>query len=218
MPSKRREDTEPSARGLFVMTTKGPWLVDHVGCSSYADYPARKRDTPMSDPVAAVTETEASGETAAIFIDIRSVYGVSVVNLIWRHLATFPGALPWAWGTVRPLYAGGAIAREAAGLRAARRLPSLPPVPREVFTAMGLTRDDLRQIGVVLDAYERTNPMALVALSVLRQSLAAPASIDGGAETRTPRTEESDPEPRLPPLPPLLYQGAKTMTHGWPPP
>jgi len=158
----------------------------------------------MSDPVAAVMETEASGETAAIFADIRSVYGISVVNLIWRHLATFPGALPWAWGTVRPLYAGGAIAREAAGLRAARRLPSLPPIPREVFTAMGLTRDDLRQIGVVLDAYERTNPMALVALSVLRHSLDTPASFDAGAEIQTPRTEKSDPEPRLPPLPPLL--------------
>lgn len=158
----------------------------------------------MSDPVAAMTETEASGETAAIFADIRSVYGVSVVNLIWRHLATFPGALPWAWGTVRPLYAGGAIALEAAGLRATRRLPSLPPVPREVFTAMGLTPDDLRRIGVVLDAYERTNPMALVALSVLRLSLDAPASIVGGAETRTPRTGETEPEPRLPPLPPLL--------------
>ena len=44
----------------------------------------------MSDPVAAVTEAEASGETAEIFADIRAVYGVSVVNLIWRHLATFP--------------------------------------------------------------------------------------------------------------------------------
>ena len=48
----------------------------------------------MSDPVPAITEAEATGETAAIYTDIRRVYGVGVVNLVWRHLATLPGALP----------------------------------------------------------------------------------------------------------------------------
>ena len=42
----------------------------------------------MSDPVPAITEAAATGETAAIFADIRQVLGVDVVNLIWRHLAT----------------------------------------------------------------------------------------------------------------------------------
>ena len=51
----------------------------------------------MSDPVPAITEAAATGETAAIFADIRQVLGVDVVNLIWRHLATMDGALPWAW-------------------------------------------------------------------------------------------------------------------------
>ncbi len=35
----------------------------------------------MSDPVPAVTEAEATGETAATYADIRQVYRVSVVNL-----------------------------------------------------------------------------------------------------------------------------------------
>jgi hypothetical protein len=47
----------------------------------------------MSDPVPAVTEAVATGEIADIFADIRHVHQVAVVNLIWRHLATFPGAL-----------------------------------------------------------------------------------------------------------------------------
>ena len=93
----------------------------------------------MTDPVAAVTEAEATGEIAAIFADIRAVYGVSVVNLVWRHLATFPGALPWAWGTLRPLYVAGIIAEEADALRAARRLPAMPTVPAEVFAALAST-------------------------------------------------------------------------------
>ena len=64
----------------------------------------------MSDPVPAVPEAAAIGDIAEIFADIRRVLGVGVVNLIWRHLATIPGALPWAWGTVRPLYVDGTIA------------------------------------------------------------------------------------------------------------
>ena len=71
----------------------------------------------ISDPVPAITEAGATGEIAAIFADIRLVLGVDVVNLIWRHLATIPGALPWAWGTLRPLYADGSIAAEAAALQ-----------------------------------------------------------------------------------------------------
>ena len=61
-----------------------------------------------------------------IFADIRLVLGVDVVNLIWRHLATIPGALPWAWGTLRPLYADGSIAAEAAALHGDLDLPRLP--------------------------------------------------------------------------------------------
>lgn len=154
----------------------------------------------MSDPVAAVAEADATGETAAIFADIRAVYGVSVVNLIWRHLATFPGALPWAWGTVRPLYADGVIAREAAVLRASRRLPAIPAVPRDVFLSSGLTAEDLRQIEIVLDAYERTNPMALVALSVLEQALAGVDRTSAGTALAVAPSRQAEAELRLPPL------------------
>ena len=75
----------------------------------------------MSDPVPAIAEAAATGATAEIFADIRHVLGVEVVNLIWRHLATIPDALPWAWGMLRPLYADGTIAdRSACPARPAR--------------------------------------------------------------------------------------------------
>jgi hypothetical protein len=146
----------------------------------------------MSDPVPAITEAEAAGETAAIYADIRRVYGVGVVNLVWRHLATFPGALPWAWETVRPLYADGTIRREAAAMRASRRLPEVVAPPPEVFAAAGLGPGDLLRIRDVLDAYERTNPMALVALSVAQQRLgdaaaAAAVTKPGPCPERRPR-------------------------------
>jgi len=61
----------------------------------------------VSDPFPAVAEAAATGETAELFADIRATVGVRVVNLVWRHLATFDGALPWAWTAVKPLYQRG---------------------------------------------------------------------------------------------------------------
>ena len=125
----------------------------------------------ISDPVPAITEAGATGEIATIFADIRLVLGVDVVNLIWRHLATIPGALPWAWRTLRPLYADGTIAEEAAALRGDLALPRLPPFPAETFVAAGLLDDDISTIRDILAAYDRTNAMALVALSALLRQL-----------------------------------------------
>ena len=156
----------------------------------------------MSDPVPAIAEAEATGETAAIYADIRRVYGVGVVNLVWRHLATLPGALPWTWETVRPLYVDGTIRREAAALRASRRLPEVVAPPPEVFAAAGLGPGDLLGICDVLDAYERTNPMALVALSVAQQRLGDAAAAGGGDENEavSGAPAASEPEIQLPPL------------------
>src|SRR5260370_8914532 len=92
----------------------------------------------MSNPVPAITETAATGEIAQIFADIRRVLGAEGVNLIWRHLATIPRALPWAWGILGPLYIDGTITPEAAALRGDLDLPRLPPFPPEALSASGL--------------------------------------------------------------------------------
>ena len=91
----------------------------------------------MSDPVPAITEAAATGETAAIFADIRQVLGVDVVNLIWRHLATMDGALPWAWQALRPLYADGSVIGQATALRRDLALPPMPPIQAEVLRGAG---------------------------------------------------------------------------------
>ncbi len=126
----------------------------------------------MSDPVAAIAELDATGETAVLFADIRAVYGVSVVNLVWRHLATIPGALGHVWGGLRPLYVDGTIAREAAAFRAALTVPAVAVVPDFVFGAAGLDAAAMASVRQVMAAYDRTNAMALVALSAARARLA----------------------------------------------
>jgi hypothetical protein len=159
----------------------------------------------MSDTVPAVREAEATGETAALFADIREIYRVGVVNLIWRHLATLPGALPWAWGAVRPLYVSGAIGRAADAL--GLQLPETPALPSAVLEAAGLGAPKRAAITAVLAAYDRTNPMAFVALSALRARLAGERG-NAGVEVAQAPVPMVSPEAVELPLPPLLDLGA----------
>jgi len=52
--------------------------------------------------VAEVSESEATGKTAAIFSDIKSTLRVPLVNLIFRVLATYPDYLQLAWQELKP--------------------------------------------------------------------------------------------------------------------
>jgi hypothetical protein len=120
----------------------------------------------QSDSVPSVAETDASGETAEIYADIRATLGTSVVNLIWRNLATLPGALPWTWSTVRPLYVE-AAAPHAEAVRRTLHLPAVPPLSADALAAAGLDRTALAAIRTTLDSYHHTNALALVVLSAL---------------------------------------------------
>jgi hypothetical protein len=71
--------------------------------------------------VAELPEAHACGELARLYADIRSTLGVDLVNLIYRHLATLPGALTWAWECLRPHFVSGALHRQADALRSAVR-------------------------------------------------------------------------------------------------
>src|SRR5258706_6520302 len=154
----------------------------------------------MNDPVPTVTEAGATGQIADIFADIRHAYHVGVVNLIWRHLATFPGALPWVWESVRPLYVDGTIEREAAALRASIALPEVPVFPAAAFPAVGLSVRDIEQIREVLAAYDRTNAIALIALSAVDCKIAGTQSeADGAFARRTQVPASSQADVKMPP-------------------
>jgi hypothetical protein len=154
----------------------------------------------MSDPVPAIAEASATGAVAEIFADIRRVLGVEVVNLIWRHLATIPDALPWSWEMLRPLYIDGTITKEAQVLRGGLSLPDLPSLPQDLLVAIGLGSDEQATIRNILAAYDRTNAMALVALSGLLCRLDEPPTATGQLPVKRP---ELSPEPAPIPLPPL---------------
>ena len=154
---------------------------------------------PSADPVPSIREADATGEVAALYDDIRSTLGVPVVNLIWRHLAMFPGGLDWAWLALKPLYASGAINSEAAALRDRLEVPTLPGLTGPALSAVGLTPDDIKQIDMILASYEQSNAMNIIALGALA------AYLNG---TGAPQASVSDVPFSAPPvegtMPPLL--------------
>ena len=141
-----------------------------------------------ADPVPAVTEADAPAATAAIFADIRKTLHVDVVNLVWRHLATMPGALEWVWQTIKPLYLGPAL-EPADTLRSGLKLPHVPPLSVDALSSAGIDRDSLISIHAILNSYHHTNALALTCFSAFLVRLQAPgrfSSITPAAETHYP--------------------------------
>ncbi len=150
------------------------------------------------DPVPAIAEADATGEIDALYADIRRTLGVPVVNLIWRHLATFPGGLSWAWESLRPLYAGGTVAAQAATLQAGLEAPFLPGLSAPVISAAGLSDPDLAKIRMIQDSYERSNALNMVALSALL------AQLEGRTETAAAPSSSIEEPPVTGEMPALL--------------
>ncbi len=134
----------------------------------------------MKEPFPAVAEAAAHGETAELFADIRATVGVRVVNLVWRHLATIDGALPWAWMAVKPLYEQGMVDQAVVGFRKRMALPVLT----------SLAGDEPASVDAVLASYDHSNTVNLFALGALAAWLRGDAAMEGaprpGARLPTP--------------------------------
>jgi hypothetical protein len=157
-----------------------------------------------TDSVPSIAETAATGEIAEIYADIRSILHTSVVNLIWRNLATLPGALRWTWSTVRPLY----VEAAAPHAEAVRRTLSLPEVPRlsvDTLMAAGIDRPALAAIRATLDSYHHTNALALVVLSALLERY-DPSAGDFAQPSEAPPAADRTELPALPAMAALAPQ------------
>ncbi len=157
-----------------------------------------------TDPVVAVTEQNAEGQVAEIYQDIRATLGVPVVNLIWRHLATFPGALEWSWASVKPLYEENIIHAEASALRRKISVPVDVGLSPLHLKASGLTEDDIYSIKVVLDSYHKSNAMNLISLSSLLAKLNGKSSNSANYIDLLDSVETKGVDGRMPELIPLL--------------
>jgi hypothetical protein len=158
----------------------------------------------QQESVPSILESEASGEIAEIYSDIRRTLRTSVVNLIWRNLATMPGALPWTWSAVRPLYLGPAAAH-AEAVRRSLALPGLPGLSADALATAGITQPALTEIRLILNSYHHTNALALVVLSALLEYF-DPGVVDTVAPAEAAPLEAETELPALPPMASLPAQ------------
>ena len=117
-----------------------------------------------------VPERSAPGEIAAIYASLRAALGVPIVNLVFRHMATVDGCLPWAWGCLEPIYRGGAI--HEAGARMAM-------LAQQIGISRGVNAGlRTEAIGDTLTAYIRANPINMMGLCILERLLDGRAAVD----------------------------------------
>lgn len=111
-------------------------------------------------------EEEAPAAISRIFADIKRASGTPLVNLIFRHLATIPGGLEWAWGCIRMNWGYDGL------LKAASALPSPDIViefPGELWRVAGVSPHDLAEIRALVDHYNSTNAANILGVTALSQ-------------------------------------------------
>jgi hypothetical protein len=149
------------------------------------------------DPVTAIDEAKATGETAALFAEIRQTLRIPLVTSIWRGLASMDDGLRLAWVAAKPIYESGEPERALTRSVAAVGLPGPEPLAPTALACVGLTESDLVAARVVVAAYNRSNGLNLMALA----GLIAPSAT--GAAT-APAVSAVESRSDWPPLPPLL--------------
>ena len=134
-------------------------------------------------------ESSAQGRLGEIYAEMKRLGGVPMVALIFRHLATRPGVLEWAWEAIGPAWRAGVLQETA--WRIAREAPLEPiaPMPRAALTALGVREGDIADIREVLLAYNRANPenmLSMLCLLRLLDGQRAAAAIPARAWTPPP--------------------------------
>jgi len=150
------------------------------------------------DPVTALDEASATGETAVIFADIRQTMGIPLLTSIWRGLAGMDASLARVWALAKPIYRSGLPEGALARVIAGADLPLPQPFAATQLACVGIGPRDLDGIRAILAAYNRSNGMNLVALA----ALVTPPGKDRAIATRPASI------PPWPPLPPLLPREA----------
>jgi hypothetical protein len=153
--------------------------------------------------LAELRESDAAGEIAGIYGQIRRLWGVPYVSSLQRHLATRPGWLEWTWAALGPVFTSGVA--QAAAWRAADGLavPRLAPLSRDALAVWGVDAAGEAAIRATCASFVRVSPVNLVLSGLLRRLLTGerPAGTNGGAPGWTPPTP-------IGPLPALADPGA----------
>ena len=131
------------------------------------------------DPVTAMDEATATGETAVLFAEIRQTMRIPLVTSIWRGRAGMRDCLRLAWAAAKPIYESGESERALTRSVAAVGLPRPEPLAPTALACMGLTEDQwtvsLRSRMIVCERPGTSAPSA-IAWAVIGTGWCAPPS------------------------------------------
>ena len=122
--------------------------------------------------LAEVSTESATGEIARIYAEIRRLGAGPLVALVYRHLASQPGALEALWRTVGPILESGELQERA---WAAARDAWPQPVPSLGHDLQSLESEALTRVLDVIEAYNRANPVNYMIIRVLGAAAKAPS-------------------------------------------
>ena len=162
--------------------------------------------------LAEVREAEAPPEIAAIYEDVQRTTHLPLVNLIYRHLAILPGALPYIWSLVRPGIASGAADGALQRVVAGISLPERSTRVAQAVSGAGISALDAEAIVTILDVYNRGNLLNLVSLTAACQVLdrSDPHAHASHLDHAPVRSIVQKPMRAIPPLPKLQELPAET--------
>ena len=117
------------------------------------------------DPVTAVSEDQATGKIAEIFLDIKKTMQIPLITSIWRGLAGMNNSLEEIWILTKPIYLSG-----TPELALNHMLNSISfPIPTK-FNSEIFNVKDLKHIKDIIKVYTKSNGMNLMALSAFIKS------------------------------------------------
>lgn len=128
-------------------------------------------------------EAQASAAVRAIYAQIRRAAGVPMVALIFRHLATLPGAIQWAWSVMGPPLMQGQLQRWAWAMEGALDLAPALPVSPQALRYLGITEEAVGEMARLSLAYGRANPVNLLALRLIALRLQDGGDAGGAGST-----------------------------------
>ena len=117
------------------------------------------------DPVTAVSEDQATGKTAEIFLDIKKTMQIPLITSIWRGLAGMNNSLEEIWILTKPIYLSGTPELALNHMLNSISFPILTKFNSEKFNA-----EDLKHIKDIIKVYTKSNGMNLMALSAFIKS------------------------------------------------
>lgn len=149
-----------------------------------------------------LAEADAPASVRAVYAGLREGAASPIAALIWRHVATHPGVLESCWAALEPLFVNGRLP-DTAWCIARETAPSglLPCIEPRAQVLLGIRSGHAATIQTVVEAYNRANPVNLLAVLTLLSRIDSDAPPEAAPTvTRSPRPLAiAQPIPRMTP-------------------